>query len=183
MDEEKLKSVLESLLLVSGEPVKISKLAKITRERVSEVENALMELEVEYLGRKRGIIIIKKGGKVQLATNPDNASFVNGLVESDLKGDLSRASLEVLSVIAYKEPIARSGIEAIRGVNSSFILRNLLMRGLIEKVEEAENKRRHLYRISLDFLKKLGLKSVEELPDYEKISKDERIDSVQKISL
>jgi segregation and condensation protein B len=182
MDEEKLKSVLESLLFVSGEPIKISKLAKITKKEVAEVENALMELERECLRNNRGVSVIKKDGKVQLVTNPDNAPFVNGLVESELKGDLSKASLEVLSVIAYKEPIARSGIEAIRGVNSSFTLRNLLMRGLIEKVENAENKRKHLYKVSLDFLKKLGLKRVEELPDYEKISKDERIDSVQKIS-
>jgi len=177
MNHEKLKSVVESLLFISGEPVKISKLAKITQAPAPNIENAIMELAGEYLGKKRGMIIIKEGGKVQLATNPDNFSYANKLVESELKEELSKASLEVLSVVAYKGPVARSGIEAVRGVNSSFTLRNLLMRGLIERVENSKNKRRYLYKISFDFLKKLGLGGVKELPDYEKVSKDERIDS------
>jgi len=176
MDHKKIKSVIESLLFVSGEPVKISKLAKIIQAPKPSVENAIMKLSAEYAGRKSGIIIIKKDSKAQLVSSPDNSFFTNKLVKNELKGDLSRASLEVLSVIAYKEPIARSGIEAARGVNSSFTLRNLLMRGLIERVENSKNKRVYLYRVSFDFLKKLGLSSVKELPDYEKVSKDERID-------
>lgn len=180
MDQKKLKSVVESLLFVSGEPVKISKLAKITKAPAPNIENAVMELSGEYLGRKRGMIIIKKDGNIQLATSPDNSSYINKLVESELRGDLSKASLEVISVIAYKGPVARSDIEIIRGVNSSFTLRNLLMRGLVERMENSENKRRYLYKISFDFLKKLGLGSVKELPDYEKVSKDERIDSIKR---
>jgi len=179
MDHEKLKSVIESLLFSSGEPVKISKLAKIIQAPAPNIENAVMELAGEYLSRKRGVIIIKEGGKVQLATNPDNFLYVNKLVESELKEDLSKASLEVLSVVAYKGPVVRSSIEAIRGVNSSFTLRNLLMRGLIERAENPKNKRKYLYKISFDFLKKLGLSSVKELPDYEKVSRDERVDLVK----
>ncbi|MCD6149536.1 SMC-Scp complex subunit ScpB [bacterium] len=179
MDHKKLKSVIESLLFVSGEPVKISKLAKITQAPAPSIENAIMELSGEYLGKKRGIVIIKKDNEVQLATSPDNSLYSGKLVESELKESLSRVSLEVLSVIAYRGPITRSDIEAVRGVNSSFTLRNLLMRGLIERVENSKNKRQYLFRISFDFLKKLGLSSVKELPDYEKVSKDERVDSVK----
>ncbi len=182
MDQQKLKSVVESLLFTSGEPIKISKLAKITQTSAPSVENAVMELSGEYLGKKRGIIIVKKDNRVQLATNPDNAFFVNRLVDNELKGDLSQASLEVLSVVAYRGPITRSGVEAVRGVNSSFTLRNLLMRGLIEKTENSKDKRKYLYRISFDFLKELGLSNVKELPDYEKISKDERIDLIPRES-
>jgi len=179
MDHKKLKSVVESLLFVSGEPVKISKLAKITRAPAPNIENAIMELSGEYVNNERGIVIIKKDSEVQLAASPDNSLYSGKLVESELKGDLSKASLEVLSVVAYRGPVSRSDIEAVRGVNSSFTLRNLLMRGLIERVENSKNKRQYLFRISFDFLKKLGLSSVKELPDYEKVSKDERIDLIK----
>lgn len=178
MDLEKLKSVIESLLFISGEPVALAKLVKITGAEKPEVENALMVLRGEYSAGRRGFAIFQKEDEVQITTNPENASFVDNIIKSEVQGSLSRAALEVLSIAAYRGPMSRVEIEAIRGVNCSFVLRNLLMRGLLERTENLETSRGYLYKISFDFLKKMGMESVQQLPDFESLSKDDRIDSI-----
>ena len=177
MDQEKLKSIIESILFLSGEPVAISRIAKITGAAASEVETAVMVLQGEY-AKNRGIILVKKENSVQMATSPLNAEMVSALVKSEIQENLSRAALEVLAIVAYRGPMTRVSIEAIRGVNSSFTLRALLMRGLLERVDNPQDSRSYLYKISFDFLKKLGLDSIEKLPDWETLSKDSRIESV-----
>lgn len=176
MDQEKLKSIIESVLFISGEPVKISRLAKITGAERPEVENAVMVLQNDYVNR--GMVIIRKDDMVQMATSPENSTFISDLVKSEIQENLSRAALEVLSIVAYRGPIPRADIDAIRGVNSSFTLRSLMIRGLIERTENPKDNRSYQYKISFDFLKKLGLNSIENLPDWEVLSKDERIDSI-----
>lgn len=178
MKTENLKSIIESILFVGGEPLAVSRICKITKQEEDEVKKVLDELAKEYSESKRGIEIIRKEDKVQMASNPENAEFVEGLVKSELQESLSKATLEVLSVVAYRGPIARAGIEEIRGVNSSFILRNLLMRGLIERVDNPKDSRSYLYKISFDFMKKLGIGDIKELPDFEKLSKDERVEVI-----
>lgn len=178
MDIEKIKSAIESLLFISGEPMKISKLSKLVEVSKEEIENALMMLAADYSSQNRGISIIKKEDEVQMATNPDNASFVDKVVKSDLQESLSNASLEVLSIIAYRGPISRTEIEAIRGVNCTYTVRNLLMRGLIERIDNPKDLRGYVYKISFEFLKKLGIDNINKLPDFENLSKDERIENV-----
>ena len=95
-----------------------------------------------------------------------------------MQESLSKAALEVLAVIAYRGPIARAEIEAVRGVNCSVTVRNLLMRGLIDRYENADDSRGYLYSVSFPFLRELGLSSVAELPDYETLTHDERLLSV-----
>jgi len=178
MELAKLKSAIESILFVSGEPMKISRIAKITGAPKPEVENAIMILQGEYSSSGRGMVIIKKEDEIQLATNPDNARLIDDLVKSEIQENLSRAALEVISIVAYRGPITRMAVEAIRGVNCSFTLRALLMRGLLERIENPKDNRSYLYKISFDFLKKLGIERIEKLPDYETLSRDERIDSI-----
>jgi segregation and condensation protein B len=177
MDQKKLKSIVESVLFISGEPVKIAKLAKVTGVGAEEISAAILELQKDYLA-DRGLIIITKEDFVQMATNPENSSFVSDLIKSEMQESLSRSALEVLSIIAYRGPIARSGVEAIRGVNSSFTIRSLLLRGLVERIENPKDSRGYIYKISFDFLKKLGIDSIQKLPDYESLSRDDRIDNV-----
>lgn len=177
MEIDKLKSIIESILFVSGEPVKISKIAKITNSKVPEVENAVMLLQGEY-SQNRGVIIIKKEDSIQMATASENSEIISELIKSEIQENLSKAALEVLSIVAYRGPISRINIEAIRGVNCTFTLRNLLMRGLLERIENPADNRAYLYKISFDFLKKLGLDSIEKLPDFETLSKDVRIESI-----
>jgi len=174
----KLKSIVESLLFLSGEPLKISKIAKICEVSQLETENAIKMLQGEYASSKRGIILIQKENEVQLSTNPENFSFINQLVKSEIQEGLSRAALETLSIVAYKEPISRAEIESIRGVNCSFTLRSLMMRGLLERIDNPKDGRGYLYKISFEFMKKLGIESVDKLPDYRELSQDPRIKSV-----
>jgi len=178
MELEKLKSIIESVLFISGEPVKIVRIAKITGAEKAEIENAVMILQGEYAIDQRGLVILKKEDEIQMATNPENAALVDQLIKSEIQENLSKAGLEVLSIVAYRGPITRVEVEAIRGVNCSFTLRSLLMRGLVERIENPKNNRGYLYKISFDFLKKLGIESVAQLPDFESLSRDERINSI-----
>ncbi|HLN19399.1 MAG TPA: SMC-Scp complex subunit ScpB [Patescibacteria group bacterium] len=177
MDLDKLKSVIESILFISGEPVKVAKIMKITGARKPEVENAIMVLQNEYSGL-RGLSVIRKEDEVQMGTDPENATFVSELVKSEAQENLSRTALEVLSIVAYRGPLSRMDIDAIRGVNSTFSLRSLLMRGLVERIDNPKSGRSFLYKISFDFLRHLGLDDISKLPDWEELSKDTRVENV-----
>lgn len=176
MEIEKLKSIIESILFVSGEPVAISKIEKIVGTDLP-IQEALENLLADY-SKERGMVIIRKDDSIQLVSNPENASFLDELVKSEIQENLSKAALEVLSIVAYRGPIGRIDIEAIRGVNCSFTLRSLLMRGLLERIDNPKDSRGYLYKISFDFLRKLGLKEQGDLPDFETLSSDGRIDTV-----
>ena len=123
------------------------------------------------MNKKIGLRIISKGDRIQMVSSPKNSKYIEKLIKQDLQKELTPASLETLAIVAYKEPITRAEIDEIRGVNSSFMLRNLLIRGLIERRENPKDARSYVYEISFNFLKKLGLKSKKELPEYKKLSK------------
>ena len=173
----KLKSVLESLLFVSGEPLKLAKIAKICNVSKNEVAAEIEALNDDYRNSERGFAIIQKDDSVQLATNPENSEIVSQLVSGELGSELSRSALEVLSIVAYRGPITRMHIETIRGVNCSYVLRTLLIKGLIERKETADI-RGFLYEISFDFLKSLGITSVKDLPDWKELSKNEKVEEL-----
>ncbi len=182
MELMKLKSVIESLLFISGEPIRTSRLAKICNIPKNDIEAAIRELERNYEREKRGLMIISKEDSVQLATRPENQEFVNQLVSGELGAELSRSALETLSIVAYRGPIPRVQIEAIRGVNCSYVLRSLLLRGLIERKEVADI-RGYLYEISFSFLKNLGIGSIKDLPEWDKLSKNEKVAELLDINL
>jgi len=177
MNKEKIKSAIESILFVSGEPMKISRLAKIIKIKTSEIEEAIRLLQEDYT-HGRGMDIIIKEDAVQMVTKADNADIVAQVLKSEIQENLSQASLEVLSVVAYRGPIARTDIEAIRGVNCSFTLRTLMLRGLLERIDNPENNRSYLYKISFEFLKKIGINKINKLPDWEKLTQDQRLAKV-----
>ena len=159
-----LKSSLESILFLHGEPMAVSRLAKTIGAGKADIEKALAELREEY--RERGIVLIENRDAWQFATNPQNREAVRQFVTANFSEDLTRAALETIAIVAYQGPISRAGIEYIRGVNSSFTVRNLLVRGLVEREENPSDKRSYLYRVSMDFLKYLGLTRFDELPQY-----------------
>ncbi len=160
----KLSSILESILFSHGEPLALTKLVKLTKKTKEEVEDALTELKKEY--QNRGLLLMEHDTTWQMGTNPKNAPYLEELLKSDLQEELSRAALETLSIVAYKGPLTRAEIEYIRGVNSSFTLRNLLMRGLVERTENLKDARAPQYQVSFDFLKHFGFSSINELPGY-----------------
>jgi segregation and condensation protein B len=164
-----MKSILESILFSIGEPISIEKLVKTLSKNQGLIKKAIDELVEDYEKENRGLRIIKKGEKIQLVSSPENSQYIEKLIKDELQEDLTPASLEALAIVAYRGPITRSEIEEIRGVNCSYILRNLLIRGLIERKGLLEDARAYIYEISFDFLKKLGLSSIEELPEYKKL--------------
>ncbi len=169
-------SVLESLLFVSGEPVSVSRIAKILEIPEEEVRTALDQLAQKYgEDTERGLMLVRDDKTALLATKPENASVVESLTKSTLQENMSKAALEVLAIIAYRAPIARVEIDAIRGVNCSFTLRNLLLRDLISREGNPSDSRGYLYRPTLHFLQVLGIEKVSELPQYEALSQDERL--------
>jgi segregation and condensation protein B len=165
-----LKSVLESVLFAYGEALSIKKITTITGAELDDIRSAMEEMSSEY--QNTGIVLIKKDDTYQLGTHPDSAPYVEKMMKGEFNEELSRAALDTATIIAYKGPITRVGIEFIRGVNSSFTVRNLLMRGLIERVENKNDARSYLYQISADFLKHLGLTRIEDLPRYEEFKKE-----------
>lgn len=171
-----LLSTLESLLFVSGEPLSHARLAKTLALSEDEVSELVEEMAKRYQRRAEGgLVLIRDEHSVMLATKPDNAVAVEALTKSALQENMSKAALEVLSIIAYRSPVSRAEIDAIRGVNCSFTLRNLLLRDLISREGNPNDSRGYLYRPTLRFLQAIGLEKTAELPDYETLSKDERL--------
>lgn len=173
----KLKSQIESLLFISAKPMSIAKLAELIKAEEKEIKKAGDELVEEYKENKKGIQIIKNGSKFQMVSSPENARLIQEFVNDETTGELSRPSLETLTIVAYRGPISKANLDRIRGVNCSLILRNLLLRGLIEAKEDKQSSDTY-YNVSFDFIRFLGVSDVSELPDYERLHKDETIEKV-----
>lgn len=171
MELDKLKSLVESLLFVSGEPLKIKKIAAIAGAPVAEIREAINLLREDLRVGKRGMRLIEKDDEIQLATSAENSQLMDQFLKNEMEQSLSRASLETLAIVAYRGPIARIEIEEIRGVNCVYSLRYLLLRGLIERFENPADSRSWHYQISFDFLRKLNLAKKEDLPRYEELKK------------
>jgi segregation and condensation protein B len=162
-----LKSIIESLLFIIDRPLSLKELARFTKSDIEAVRSSVDELINEYNSRNGGIIIIKSGDEIQMVTNPKNYEWVKNFSHEEFSGELTPASLETLSVIAYRGPISREEIEQIRGVNCAVILRHLMIRGMI--FEEMGENKKPLYRLSLDFIRQLGINDLSELPDYQRL--------------
>jgi segregation and condensation protein B len=162
-----LKSNLESLLFVSNKPLSAKQLAKLTNAEESQIKQALTELILER--RDSGVVILEANNNYQMATNGQNSEIVKAFLNSDLREKLTDATVEVLAIIAYRQPISKSEIEAIRGVNSQYSIRHLLMRGLIEKVPNPNDSRSNYYQITTEFMQQLGITRIEDLPEFNKL--------------
>ena len=170
-----IKSCVESLLFVSGEPMSFGKLSKIIGEKENVLKEAVEELANDYKSRQSGVRVIVNDGKAQMVTAGENADVVEKLMKIDIEGDLSRSALETISIVAYRGPLSRAEIEEIRGVNTSFTLRQLAIRGLVEKIDNPRDARAYLYKISFDFLRHLGMEKIEDLPRYQELRERELI--------
>lgn len=174
---ENLKNKIESLLFISHKPLALAEISKAVEADKKEAEEVLEQLFAEYEERAGGISILKLDGKYQMVTAGKSAEMVAKFIKSEVTGELTKPSLETLTIIAYRSPITKAELELIRGVNCSLILRNLLMRGLIEAHED-KAKGVVAYAITFDFLKYLGLSRIEELPDYDKLNRDNNLEKL-----
>ena len=170
-------SKIESILFVASKPLSVKQIAKAISAKEVDVVEALETLKMKYNQDDSGIRILFSDEVVQMSTNPENSEWVDLFVKDEVTGELTKAQLETLTVIAYRGPITRPELEQIRGVNCSLIIRNLSVRGLIEEKEEV-NKILPLYFVSVEALRHLGINSVEDLPDYEVIHQHEYIENV-----
>lgn len=166
LEKSKLANHIEALLFLSGEPLVVSRLAKILGKKETEVKDGINQLKQNLEGR--GICLIGKDNTVMLGSSPEASKYCELLTKEELNRQIGQAGLETLAIILYKEGAARNEIDVIRGVNSTFTLRNLLIRGLIERKQNPKNKRTYIYTPSIQLLQHLGITKIEELPEFEK---------------
>jgi segregation and condensation protein B len=172
-DQIQLKYLIEGLLFASGEPLALNRIVELLNSSKEEIETSISELLFDYQNDNRCLDIIKKGNEgqilYQLVTNKNISVLVQKLNNTVLEGDLTKGALEVLSIVIYRGPLNRSEIDEVRGVNSSYILRALTLRGLINRYQNPNRKSEYLYEVSFDLMKHLGLNDVASLPEYGKL--------------
>ncbi len=165
MSQLSIENQIEALLFYKNEPIEISKLAKLVGVGEAEVREALTNLAQAL--ENRGICLIMTDSKASLATAPETSNFIEQIAKDEMSREIGKAGLETLAIVLYNGPVSRREIDYIRGVNSTFILRNLCVRGLIEKELDPKDQRVFRYKGSIDLLAHLGLKKNEELPEFE----------------
>ena len=166
---EKTIAALEALFFYYGEPMDTKKISKLLGIKESECGALIEEMSSKLNSdEKSGLALVKHDDHFQLTTKPALDWLGQKLIQEEFKEELTPAALETLSIIAYLGPVPRSTVDYVRGVNSSFILRSLLVRGLVTREVQATRKNVFEYKASFDFLKHLGLQKIEELPEYEK---------------
>ena len=165
---KKLSSAIEAILLIAERPVSLQELAAATSAMLPAIQGATTELTRHY--HDRGLQIIRKGDYLQLVSAPDQAEVIQRFFHKELRKELSRAALETLAIVAYREPITRGEIEELRGVSSDTSLRTLQIRGLIREVGRTETVGRPiLYGVTMEFLQHFGLSGPSELPPMPKL--------------
>ncbi len=168
------KSKIESLLFISAKPMTVKQLSDLIKQDAKDVKSAGDELVLEYKEKKQGIQIIKNGSKFQMVSSQENAKVVKEFIKDETTGELSRPSLETLTIIAYRGPITKIDLDRIRGVNCALIIRNLLIRGLIEG--KTDKKKETYYTVTFDFIRFLGINEISELPDFKRLNEDDTLD-------
>ncbi|TSC82217.1 MAG: Transcriptional regulator [Parcubacteria group bacterium Gr01-1014_20] len=161
---------LEALLFIHGEPIEVDKVEKILGLVGGEGETLVNQLSEELKVGGRGLRLVFDGEKVQMVTKPEFAKILEDFVKEELSADLTPAGLEALSIISYLGPISRSRLEYLRGVNSMFTLRSLMLRGLIARAQDPKRANAYLYRASFDLFKHLGIGGSKDLSGYERFN-------------
>jgi segregation and condensation protein B len=174
MSENKNLSVLESLLLAAGKPLSFKEIADLLDVSADKIKDLAEQLKTKYNTEDSGIQVAVNNNKIQFISNTKNTEILQTHFKDETTGELSKASVETLTIVAYRQPIAKEELEQIRGVNCSVILRNLLIRGLVEARENKDDLA-PMYFVTIDFLRHLGIDSVEALPNFTKLNSDENL--------
>ncbi len=169
MDIEKLDNVLESLLFLSGDALKTDDIAASLELQKSEIKKSVKRLKDKY-GGKCGIQLLEFNGKLQFGTNPDYKEEVESVLNPIKERELSKATLETIAIIAYKQPVTKLEVETVRGVNCDYTMQTLLNLGMIEVVglKDAIGHPK-LYGTTDEFLRRFRLENINQLPDYESL--------------
>lgn len=177
MEENKnLESKIEAILFWKGEPMTLDKLALALEASKDEVSQAVLSLRENF--KNRGIVLLENNDEITLGTSPEHSLLIENLQKEELNKELSKAALETLSIVLYKNGVHRAEIDYIRGVNSSFTLRALSIRGLVEKVTDPNDSRKYIYKPTLELFSYLGITKADELPEYSQVMSG--LDQVEK---
>ncbi len=166
LEDQELKSAIEALLFVAGSPLSVDRLKGVFEEVTKEqIEAQLLAIKQECDDRNAGITLAEVAGGYQFATRPENAAWIRKFKAVKVSAKLSRPALETLAIVAYKQPITRTEVEAVRGVNIGGIMRNLMERRLVKIVGKKDVPGKPLlYGTSSEFLQYFGLKDLSSLP-------------------
>lgn len=166
-----IKSILESMLFVWGEPLDPKLAAEVFQLPWKEVHQCLVELAEDYEKEERGITIREIDGKFQFVTRPEHYEYIEKLCSPVKEKRLSQAALEVLAIIAYRQPVTKGEIESIRGIKSDRAIEGLTKRGIVEEAGRSQAIGRPiLYRTTPAFLENFGFRNLDDLPSIEDIS-------------
>lgn len=169
MEIREIQSAIEAVLLAAGDPVDIERLADIVDVDKASLKEIIKKMADEYNYQRRGIHIIRMEDTYQLCTRPEYGEYVSRLATPPKRQSLSNAAFEVLSIVAYKQPVTRTSIEDIRGVNCDYIVNRLIERNLIEEKGRLDAPGRPiLFGTTNHFLRSFGIESISELPDFNK---------------
>ncbi len=172
----RIRNIIESLFFVSDRPLNISRICEVTSVGEEEVKQAIEDLANEYRRTDRGFQLREVAGGYRLYSHPAYAPYIEKLILSFDHRRLTQAALETLSIIAYKQPVTRMDIAAIRGVNSDGVVNTLLNRGLIKEMgRQGTTGQPILYGTTTRFLESFGLRSIDELPPLDEFSPDEEV--------
>ena len=160
-----LRPALEAILMVADEPLDRVRLASVVGHPVADVEAALEALSAEYTAQGRGFDLRQVAGGWRFYSRPELAAVVETFVLDGQQARLTQAALETLAVVAYKQPVSRARVSAIRGVNVDGVMRTLLTRGLVEEAGQDAETGANLYRTTTYFLERIGVRSLQDLPE------------------
>lgn len=171
-----MKALIEGLLFVKGsDGMSLEELVTFTQKDIQEIKTALKDLYNDYQNEDRGIQLELLGNKYKLTTKEIHKDYYKKLTFEEENSNLSQSALETLAIIAYNEPITRIEIDELRGVNSSYVVRKLLLKNLIQEVGRADLAGHpRLYGVTNDFLDYFGLSSVKDLPELKPIEEKEQ---------
>ena len=163
----KLKKAVEAILFMVGSPVSLAELSRALEADQEQIGQAIVELQKEF--ENHGLIITENNESYQMVTSPEVSGVVKNYIQAQLREKLTEAAIETLTIITYRQPVSKTEIEAIRGVNSQYILKLLMQRGLAEHVPSQTDARVLLYQTTHELLHHLGIKNLKELPNFEEI--------------
>ena len=161
-------AALEALLFIHGEPVPLKKISVVLDISEDAARALVLEYKQRLADESRGLTLLEERDRIQLTTRPEHAKILEQFVRSELSEELTPAALETLAIVAYFGPISRVRIDYQRGVNSTFMLRSLLLRGLVERFPDPAHANSYLYAPSFELLRYLGTDAQANLPEFAK---------------
>jgi len=165
MEKNEMIAIIEAILFISGEPVSIKDISKLLDIDIKQAEELMADMSRSFTEQNRGLLVIKVEDAYQLVTRPEYADYIKKFTGIDREQSLSKACLETLTIIAYKQPVTKADIEQLRGVKCDYSITVLLEKNLIQEVGRLDAPGRpKLYGTTDTFLKSFGLSCIQDLP-------------------